>query len=66
LKNGVQTFNPGEGGDVKEGYIANFTAEKKQKIKEMIAKAKSADEIERIEESVRRGVFPGEDVVTQK
>lgn len=31
LKNGVQTFNPGEGGDVKEGYIANFTAEKKTK-----------------------------------
>mmetsp|Transcript_5097 Transcript_5097/g.10751 ORF Transcript_5097/g.10751 Transcript_5097/m.10751 type:complete len:261 (-) Transcript_5097:160-942(-) len=63
LKNGVQTFNPGEGGDVKEGYVANFSVEEKEKIKEMIGNAKSADEIERFEESVRRGVFPKGDTV---
>jgi len=63
LKNGVQTFNPGEGGDVKEGYVANFSVEEKEKIKKMIGNAKSADEIERIEESVRRGVFPKGDAV---
>ena len=37
----------------------NFTKEKKLEIKNMIANARDPAEIERIEECVKRGKFPG-------
>ncbi len=54
-----KTFNPGEGKSAKESFVVNFTSEQKAKIKEMIANASSPMEIERIEECVKRGEFPG-------
>jgi hypothetical protein len=36
----------------------NFTKEEKERIREMIANAKSPTEIEEIERSVKRGIFP--------
>lgn len=41
--------------------MVNFTPEQKAKIKEMIANASSPAEIERIEECVKRGDFPGDE-----
>ncbi len=55
-----KTFTPGEGKSAKESFVVNFTSEQKAKIKEMIANASSPMEIERIEECVRRGKFPGD------
>ena len=60
-KSNAKTFNPGEGKSAKESFVANFTPEQKAQIKEMIANAPSPAEIERIEESVKRGVFPDND-----
>ncbi len=53
-----KTFNPGEGKSAKESFVVSFSKEQKLKIKEMIASATSPDEIERIEEFVKRGEFP--------
>jgi hypothetical protein len=55
-----KTFIPGEGKSAKESFVVNFTPEQKAKIKEMIANASSPMEIERIEECVKRGEFPGD------
>lgn len=59
-KSKSKTFIPGEGASAKESFIANFTPEQKAAIKEMITNASSPAEIERIEECVKRGEFPGE------
>ena len=56
--NNVKTFTPGEGQSAKESFVVNFTKEQKVEIKNMIANAQSPAEIEKIEECVRRGVFP--------
>lgn len=37
---------------------ANFTAEQKDMIRELLSKASSVQEVEEIENSVRRGVLP--------
>ncbi len=58
-----KTFNPGEGKSAKESFVVSFSKEQKSKIKEMIAGATSPDEIERIEEFVRRGEFPPDRVL---
>ena len=55
-----KTFTPGEGKSAKESFVVNFTPDQKAKIKEMIANASSPAEIERIEDCVKRGEFPGE------
>jgi hypothetical protein len=57
--NKSKTFNPGEGTSAKEAFVANFTPEQKAAIKEMIANASTPSEIERIEECVKRGIYPG-------
>lgn len=58
-KNGnVKTFTPGQGQSAKESFVVNFTKEQKAEIKNMILNARSPAEIEKIEESVRRGEFP--------
>jgi hypothetical protein len=54
----TKTFVPGEGESAGESFTTNFTAEQKKQIREMIANAKSPAEIEEIESSVQRGVFP--------
>mmetsp|Transcript_10113 Transcript_10113/g.12815 ORF Transcript_10113/g.12815 Transcript_10113/m.12815 type:complete len:174 (-) Transcript_10113:141-662(-) len=55
----TKTFTPGEGQSAKESFVVNFTKEQKLQIKNMIANAQSPAEIERIEECVKRGEFPG-------
>mmetsp|Transcript_5218 Transcript_5218/g.14058 ORF Transcript_5218/g.14058 Transcript_5218/m.14058 type:complete len:274 (+) Transcript_5218:331-1152(+) len=57
-KNGVKTFVPGEGGSAEESFVTNFTQEQKDQIRQMVANADSATQIEEIEQSVKRGVFP--------
>ena len=52
------TFVPGAGKSAKDSFIANFTPEQKAEIRDMVANAKSPAEIEQIENSVKRGVFP--------
>ena len=54
----AKTFVPGEGKSAKESFTSNFTPEQKAHIREMVANAKSPAEIEDIENSVKRGVFP--------
>ena len=54
----AKTFNPGEGKSAKESFV-NFTPEQKAQIKDLIANASSPAEIERIENCVKRGEFPG-------
>lgn len=58
----AKTFIPGEGTSTKDAFMVTFTKEQKDKIKEMILNASSPSEIERIEECVQRGEFPGEAV----
>lgn len=58
-KSKAKTFNPGEGKSAKESFVVNFTPEQKAQIKDMIANASSPAEIERIEDCVKRGEFPG-------
>jgi hypothetical protein len=53
------TFTPGEGASAEESFVVNFTKEQKEQIRQMVANAKSSLEIEEIERSVKRGVFPG-------
>ncbi len=56
---GVNTFEPGEGKNAEESFATQFTIEEKAKIREMVANAASADEIDRIESLVKKGIFPG-------
>jgi hypothetical protein len=42
----------------KSFVAANFTAEQKDKIRDLLAKASSVQEVEEIESAVRRGVLP--------
>jgi len=57
-KNGVKTFEPGEGGSAEESFVTNFTQEQKDQIRQMVANASSASQIEDIENSVKQGIFP--------
>lgn len=54
----TKTFVPGEGESAEESFVTNFTPEQKETIRQMVATAKSPAEIDEIERSVRRGVFP--------
>jgi hypothetical protein len=56
--NNTKTFVPGEGTSAKETFVTSFTKEQKEQIREMVANAKSPTEIEEIERSVKRGIFP--------
>ncbi|KAL7539799.1 hypothetical protein ACHAXR_009616 [Thalassiosira sp. AJA248-18] len=55
----ANTFEPGEGKSAEESFATQFTVEEKAKIRELVANAASAEEIDRIESLVKRGVFPG-------
>ena len=52
------TFTPGEGSSAEESFVVNFTAEEKEQIRQMVTNAKSPEEIEEIERSVKRGLLP--------
>lgn len=52
-----KTFEPGEGHSAEESF-AVFTPAQKAQVRDMIAAADSASEIEAIERLVQRGVFP--------
>lgn len=52
------TFVPGEGKSAEESFVTNFTKEQKEQIRRMVAEAESPAEIEEIERSVKRGIFP--------
>ena len=54
----TKTFVPGEGESAKESFVVSFTKEQKQEIRELVANAKSPAEIDEIERSVKRGIFP--------
>lgn len=60
----TKTFVPGEGESAEETFVTNFTPEQKEMIRQMVANAKSPAEIDEIERSVRRGVFPTLPTVT--
>jgi len=53
-----QTFYPGEGNSAQESFVTQFTSQQKIMIRTMIANATSPAEIERIEASVQKGIFP--------
>lgn len=55
----AKTFEPGEGKSAEESFATQFTAEEKNKIRDLVANATSAEDIDRIESMVKRGVFPG-------
>lgn len=61
---GAKTFEPGEGLGDEGGHggrsiaAANFSKEEKEQIRDLLANAKSAKELEEIENFVRRGVLP--------
>lgn len=55
----TNTFEPGEGKNAEESFATQFTMEEKAKIREMVANAASAEEIDRIENLVKKGIFPG-------
>jgi hypothetical protein len=55
---GAKTFVPGEGKTAEESFVTSFTPEEKERIRQMVANAKSPAEIEEIERSVRRGILP--------
>jgi len=57
--NETNTFEPGEGKNAEESFATQFTMEEKAKIREMVANAASAEEIDRIENLVKKGIFPG-------
>mmetsp|Transcript_23709 Transcript_23709/g.57182 ORF Transcript_23709/g.57182 Transcript_23709/m.57182 type:complete len:146 (+) Transcript_23709:875-1312(+) len=57
--NGTNTFEPGEGKSAEESFATQFSAEEKAAIRDMVANAASAEEIDRIESLVKRGIFPG-------
>ena len=54
------TFEPGEGKNAEESFATQFSPEEKAKIREMVANAASAEEIDRIENLVKKGIFPGQ------
>jgi U2 small nuclear ribonucleoprotein A' len=54
----AKTFTPGEAVDGGRSFVASFSAEQKEQIRELLAEASSAKEIEEIESAVRRGVLP--------
>lgn len=54
----TKTFEPGEGRSAEEAFSTSFTPSQKSAIRDMVANAKSPEEIERIEALVRRGIFP--------
>lgn len=54
-----KTFVPGEGKSAQESFATSFTKEQKEQIRQMVANASTPAEIEEIEQSVQRGVFPG-------
>lgn len=54
----TKTFVPGEGESAEESFVTSFTPEQKATIRDMVANAKSPAEIDEIERSVRRGIFP--------
>lgn len=58
-ENGTNTFEPGEGKSAEESFATQFTVEEKAIIRDMVANASSAEEIDRIESMVKRGIFPG-------
>jgi len=58
--NESNTFEPGEGKSAEESFATQFTVEEKSKIRDMVANAASAEEIDRIESLVKRGIFPGD------
>ncbi len=58
-ENGTNTFEPGEGKSAEESFATQFTVKEKARIRDMVANAASADEIDRIENLVKRGIFPG-------
>jgi len=53
-----KTFVPGEGRSAEESFATSFTPEQKEQIRQFVVSAKSPEEIEQIESSVQRGVFP--------
>jgi len=67
---GAKTFEPGEGvegGDGSKSFVvANFSDEQKEQIRQLLANASSAKEVEEIENSVRRGVLPAALAVSGK
>jgi len=54
----AKTFVPGEGESAKESFVTSFTKEQKEEIRELVANARSPAEIDEIERSVKRGIFP--------
>lgn len=54
-----KTFVPGEGKSAAESFATSFTKEQKEQIRQMVANASTPAEIEEIELSVQRGIFPG-------
>ena len=54
----TKTFTPGEGSTAEESFVVNFTPEQKEQIRLMVANAKTPQEIEEIERSVKRGILP--------
>lgn len=61
-----KTFTPGEGASAEESFVVNFTAEEKEQIRQMVANAKSPEEIEEIERSVQRGVLPKQTITNSE
>jgi hypothetical protein len=53
-----KTFVPGEGRSAEESFATSFTPEQKEQIRQFVVNARSPAEIEQIESSVQRGVFP--------
>ena len=57
LESDLKTFTPGE--SVDDGKSVNtFNNEEKEQIRQLLASAKSVQEIEEIENAVKRGVLP--------
>jgi hypothetical protein len=54
----TKTFVPGEGESAQESFVISFTPEQKEQIRQMVANASSPADIEAIEASVSRGIFP--------
>jgi hypothetical protein len=54
-----KTFVPGEGRSAQESFATSFTKEQKEQVRQMVANASTPAEIEEIERSVQRGIFPG-------
>lgn len=59
-----KTFVPGERKSAQESFATSFTKEQKEQIRQMVANASTPAEIEEIELSVQRGIFPATPAVT--